>query len=305
MKTMNLGGSGLKASEISLGCMRLNNLDVSAAEHLVCTAIEEGINLFDHADIYGGGECESLFGKVMDRNAGIRDKIYLQSKCGIAKGYYDFSPEYILKSVDGCLQRLHTDYLDVLLLHRPDALMEPELVAEALHSLQQSGKVRHFGVCNQNLMQMQLLQKYMGQKLIINQLQFGVKHTGMLDAGICANTEFPQSVDRDGGILDYCRLHEISIQAWSPYQYGMFEGVFLNNPKFPELNRLLDELAEKYEVTSTAIATAWILRHPAKIQTIAGTTREEHLKEVIRGCDITLTRPEWYSIYLAAGNILP
>lgn len=305
MKKINIGNGELKASEISLGCMRMANLTVREASVMIHTAIEEGINFFDHADKYGGGKSEEVFAQAIDMNPSVREKILIQSKCGIMQNSYDFSKEHILNAVDGSLKRLRTDYLDVLLLHRPDALVEPEEVAEAFTALHSAGKVRYFGVSNHNPMQIELLSRYLSQKIIINQLQFSIAHTGIIDAGINVNMKLDRSTDRDGSILDYCRLKDITIQAWSPFQYGFFEGVFLDNDKFPELNQKINEIAAAKGVPNTAIAVAWILRHPAKIQTIVGTMNPERLRGICKASGVTLTRQEWYDIYLAAGNKLP
>ncbi|MBR3873924.1 MAG: aldo/keto reductase [Clostridia bacterium] len=299
-------GNVLPASPIALGCMRMAGMDDAAAEQVVFTALENGIDFFDHADIYGGGESEEIFGRVLKNNPGLREKIVLQSKCGICKGYYDASKEHILEAADGILKRLGVDYLDALLLHRPDALMEPEEVAEAFETLHRTGKVRYFGVSNQNAAQMELLGAYMQQKLIINQLQFSIAHTGLVDAGVNVNIHSDHAVVRDGGVLDYCRLNDITIQAWSPFQYGMFKGVFLgNNELYPELNAEIQKIAEEKGVTDSAIAVAWIMRHPAKIQTIIGSMNAKRIADIAKAQDITLTRQEWYRLYLAAGNPLP
>lgn len=307
MKTMKLGNTSLEVPVLAVGCMRLNGLDSAEAERFVQTALENGANFFDHADIYGGGECESIFADAIHMNDDIREQIMLQSKCGIRPdiGTFDFSKEHILNSVDGILSRLKTDYLDILLLHRPDALVEPEEVAEAFDQLESSGKVRHFGVSNQNPMQIELLKKVVKQPLVANQLQLSITNANMISNGINVNMENNAAINRDGSILDYCRLHDITIQPWSPFQYGFFEGVFLGSDKFPELNRKIDEIAEKYSVSNTTIAIAWLLRHPAKMQPVTGTTNVERLKDCIKGGDISLTREEWYEIYRAAGNILP
>ncbi|MDP4147550.1 MAG: aldo/keto reductase family oxidoreductase [Bacillota bacterium] len=305
MKTINIANGEIKASEISLGCMRIDSLSKSDASTLINTALEEGINFFDHADIYGGGRSEEVFADAIDMNPTVREKLILQSKCGIRKGFFDFSKEHILSSVDGILKRLRTDYLDVLLLHRPDTLMEPEVVAEAFSILHSSGKVRYFGVSNQKPLQIEFLNKYLNHKIIINQLQFSIKHTGIIDSGLNVNMKNDASIDRDDSILEYCRLNNITIQAWSPFQYGFFEGVFLDNDKFPDLNKKINEIAETKGVTNTAIAVAWILRHPAKIQTIAGTTNPNRLKDICKASNVELTRQEWYEIYTAAGNKLP
>lgn len=293
------------ASEIGLGCMRINGLDEQALDAYIRTALDCGVNFFDHADIYGGGECETAFGRVLAKDPALRGKMIIQSKCGIRTNQYDFSKEHILEAVDGILQRLGIEYLDVLLLHRPDALMEPEEIAEAFDSLAESGKVRQFGVSNFNSRQLELLQSGLKQKLIANQMQYSIMCTGMIDHALRTNTEFPHSGDRDGEILDYCRLKNITMQAWSPFQYGFFEGVFIDNEKFPELNKTLQALSEKYGVSKSALAVAWILRHPAKLQTIVGTTNAARLQDICTASNITLSREDWYAIYLSAGNMLP
>ena len=305
MKTITLNNTNLSIPEIGMGCMRIVELEnVDAVKSWVDTALENGINFFDHADIYGKGRCEELFGQVLTPS--LREKIILQSKCSIRPGIaFDFSKEHILNSVDGILKRLNTEYLDILLLHRPDTLMEPEEVADAFRILKESGKVRHFGVSNQTPMQMELLSKYCDEPLLINQLQLSIAHCPMINSGINANMYNDSGINRDGGVLEYCRLKDITIQAWSPFQYGMFEGIFLGNEKFAELNKVIDNLAEKYNVTNSAIAVAWILRHPAGIQTIVGTTNKDRIAQISKASEIRLTREEWYALYMAAGNKLP
>jgi len=305
MKYIKIPNTDLNASEISLGCMRIADMSKQDIATLIHTALDEGINFFDHADVYGGGKSEEKFAEALGMNPALREKMLIQTKCGIRKGCFDFSKEHILEAVDSSLQRLRTDYLDVLLLHRPDALVEPEEVAEAFTILENSGKVKYFGVSNQNPMQIELLSKFVKQKIAFNQLQLSITNTGMIDAGINVNMEIDASINHDGSILDYCRLKEITIQPWSPFQYGFFEGVFLDNPKFPELNQKIDALAAAKGVTNTAIAIAWLLRHPARMQPIIGTTNSERVKDICKASNITLTRPEWYEIYLAAGNRLP
>lgn len=305
MKTLNLCDGAMRASQIILGCMRISNMEDSAVETLVRTAMEQGINFFDHADIYGGGRSESVFARAIHMNPALREKMILQSKCGIRPGQYDFSKEHILSSVEGSLKRLNTEYLDVLLLHRPDTLMEPEEVGEAFERLHESGKVRYFGVSNQNPLTMQLLQSGLKQKLCFNQMQLSLTNSGMIDQGLYANMQVGRGIWRDGGVLEYCRLNRITLQAWSPMQYGFFEGVFLGDEKFPELNKKIDEIAVRYGVTGTAVAIAWIMRHPAGIQPILGTTNVKRLVESCRAADFTLTRTEWYELYQAAGENLP
>ncbi|EAH3081813.1 aldo/keto reductase family oxidoreductase [Listeria monocytogenes] len=305
MKRITIGNSALTASEISLGCMRMADLSKEDANKVINTALENGIDFFDHADIYGGGKSEEVFADAIDMNATIREKMILQSKCGIRQGFFDFSKEHIIASVEGSLKRLKTDYLDTLLLHRPDTLFEPEEVAAAFTELEKSGKVRHFGVSNQNPGQIELLKKYVDQELIANQLQFSIMHTGMIDTGFNVNMTIDPSLDRDGGILEYSRLNNMTIQAWSPFQYGFFEGVFLDNDKFPELNKVIDKIAADKGVTNSAIAVAWIQRHPASFQTVVGTMNPGRITDIAKASDVTLSREEWYEIYRAAGNQLP
>lgn len=305
MRTIKLGTSTLEVPVIAVGCMRINSLDKAEAERFVQTALDKGANFFDHADIYGGGACEEIFADAIHMNATIREKIILQSKCGIRKGMFDFSKEYILESVDNILKRLKTEYLDTLLLHRPDALVEPEEVAEAFDLLESSGKVRHFGVSNQNPLQIQLLKRFVKQPLVANQLQLSITNATMISNGVNVNMENESAVVRDGSVLDYCRLNDITIQPWSPFQYGFFEGVFLGSDKFPELNKAIDAIAAKYEVSNTTIAVAWLLRHPAKMQPVIGTMNIARFEDCCKATEIHLTRQEWYEIYRAAGNVLP
>ncbi|HWR24258.1 MAG TPA: aldo/keto reductase [Feifaniaceae bacterium] len=306
MRTIRLGQSDLFVPVVAVGCMRIEKLSQLEAERFIRTAMENGANFFDHADVYGDGACEELFAKAIRMNAAVREKMILQSKCGIVHGrMFDFSKEHILKSVDGILSRLHTDYIDVLLLHRPDALVEPEEVASAFDELYQSGKVRNFGVSNQNPMQIQLLQKYVKQPIAANQLQLSITNATMISQGLHVNMEDGRAVNRDGSVLDFCRLNSITIQPWSPFQYGFFDGVFLGNEKFPALNKKINEIAAKYGVSNTTIAIAWLLRHPANMQPVTGTMNAERLLDCVKAADIRLTREEWYAIYLAAGNILP
>ncbi|MCI8333174.1 MAG: aldo/keto reductase family oxidoreductase [Lachnospiraceae bacterium] len=305
MRTVNLGD--MKVPTIAVGCRRMNNLEKSEAERFIRTSMELGANYFDHADLYGGMKSDATFAEAVDMNPSIREKMYIQTKCGIrpAMNAFDLSKDYILSSVDGSLKRLKTDYIDVLLIHRMDALAEPEEVAEAFGILQQTGKVRAFGVSNMNPMQIQLLQRYVKQPLVANQLQLSIAHCSMISQGIYTNMELDGAIDRDGSILDFCRLKDITIQTWSPFQFGYMNGVFLDHPDFPELNRVLHEIADKYSVTPMTIAMAWILRHPARMQPITGTMRIERLKDCIKAAEIMLTRDEWYALYVAAGNGLP
>ena len=304
MKHITIDGS-MNASAISLGCMRMANLNEKDVDAIMDAALEYGINFFDHADIYGGGASEKLFGKYLARHAGLRDKIFIQTKCAIHDGQYDFSKEHIVKSVEGSLSRLGVDYVDALLLHRPDTLMEPEEVAEAFDILHSSGKVRHFGVSNHNPMQIELLKTEVKHAIGINQLQFSVTEAGLVSSGMNVNMKNADSVMHDGGLLEYSRIKNITIQAWSPFQFGFFKGSFIDNDDFSELNAKLSEIGEKYGISKTGVAAAWILRHPANMQIISGTMNPDRLTEICRAADVVLTRSEWYEIYRAAGHSLP
>ena len=303
MYNIDFGKSGLKVPSVAVGCMRISNMSEKEASAFVDTALGLGANFFDHADIYGGGKSEEVFGKAISNS--MREDIFIQTKCAIRKGQYDFSYDHIVSSVDGSLKRLGTEYIDVLLLHRPDTLMEPEEVARAFSYLKQSGKVRHFGVSNHNPYQIKLLQKALDMPLCANQIQFGIMHTPIIDSGINVNMHNDSAVNRDGGTLEFCRLENITIQPWSPMQYGFFEGCFIDNEKFPKLNEVLERIGNKYGVSKTTMAIAWILRHPAKMQPVTGTTNLVRLADCLKAADIRITREEWYEIYLAAGNKLP
>ena len=308
MKMINVVNGPQNASAIILGCMRMPALSVEQAAAMIRTAAEEGVNFFDHATCYGGGEAETRFGDAFPLTGLKREDVYIQSKCGL---YFDrkefsWSKADILDSADGILRRLKTEYLDALLLHRPDLLFDPEEVAEAFDELHRAGKVRHFGVSNVTPGQLELLKKYVKQPLVFNQLQFSLDQSQLIDNGLYLNNlTTERSVVRDNGVLDYCRLHDITVQAWSPLQFGMFKGCFVDHPDFPELNKALGEIGEQYGVSKTAVAIAWILRHPAKMQAIAGTMNPDHLRDICAAAGVTLTHQEWYQLYLASGKFLP
>jgi predicted oxidoreductase len=304
MKTITIAGN-MSASAISLGCMRMAKIDEKGVDAIMETALENGINYFDHADIYGKGQSEKLFGDYLKRHRGVRDRIFIQTKCALHDRQYDFSKQHIISSVEGSLSRLGVDYVDALLLHRPDTLMEPQEVAEAFDILQASGKVRNFGVSNHDPMQIELLKTAVKQPLLIDQLQLSVTEAGMITSGMNVNMKNLESGMHDGSVLEYSRIKNITIQAWSPFQYGFFGGVFVDNEAFPELNAALAGIAEKYGISKTGVAAAWILRHPANMQLIAGTMNPTHLVDVCKAADVTLTRAEWYEIYRAAGHCLP
>ena len=313
MRQIKIGNTNFTGSAIALGIMRMNKLTVEEAVRALETAHETGINYIDSADIYGHGKSEEIFGEALQKSSLKRDDFYIQSKTGIYENpeldykttRYDFSKNYLINAVDGILSRMRIDYLDSLLLHRPDALMDPAEIAAAFDELQRDGKVRHFGVSNFNPMQVDLLQSGVSQRLLINQLQLSVMHTGPIDFNIHTNMTDERSIDHDRGVLDYSRLHNMTVQAWSPFQYGQIEGNFIGNPKFPEVNEALQKVAEQKGVSKNAVAAAWILRHPANTQVIIGTMTPAHIIDSAKGADISLTAQEWYDIYLAAGNDLP
>ena len=306
MKDIALGNSGLSVPAIIVGCMRLGELDTNALSRFVHTAMENGAYFFDHADIYGGGACEEHFGAMIRSEPSIRrEDIILQSKCGIRQGFYDSSKQHILQAVDESLKRLQTDYLDILLIHRPDALTDPEEVAAAFDELEQKGKVRYFGVSNHKPLQIELLKRFVRQPLMINQLQFSIPVSNMVANGLEVNMDTPGAVDRDGSVLDYSRLNDMTIQAWSPFQTPNWGGCFLGDSRYEKLNQELDALAAQYGVSSTTVAAAWILRHPARMQLVTGTTKGSRLKEIIQACNLQLSREDWYRLYLAAGHPLP
>ena len=309
MKYLAFGTEKDNVSQIIIGLMRITEMEPKEVAGLIHTALEEGINFLDTADCYGNGKSEEIIGKAFAANPGLREKVFLQSKCGIRHDedftWFDFSKEHILEAVDASLARLQTDHLDCLLLHRPDALMEPEEIAEAFTILHKAGKVRNFGVSNQNPVMMDLIRKFVPFPIVTNQSQLSCAFTPSLNAGFNVNMENDHAIMRDGGLFEYCHLHDIVIQAWSVLQHGYFEGVFLGSDKYPKLNQVLERIAGEQGVTSTAVALAWVLRYPARMQAVIGTTKPDRIRESARAAEVTLTKKEWYEIYLAAGNTLP
>ena len=303
MKYLNLGTKTV--SQVAMGCMRIAEKTESQTDRLVRTAMDQGINHFDHADIYGAGQSEKLFGQVLKSSPDLRSRIILQSKCAIRKGFYDFSYDHIMGSVDGILSRLQTDYLDLLLFHRPDALAEKEEFARAIQELKQSGKVLAFGVSNMNPAQVELLEAWSGETMLVNQVQLSLMHAGLITSGFNVNVSNPEGTMYDGSLLPYAQKRGLGIQAWSPLQYGMFEGCFVGNEKFPRLNQELNRLAEKHQVSPAAIALSWILRIPGKIQVVTGTSDPGHLMDACEASDITLSREDWYALYRSCGYLLP
>ncbi|REJ04233.1 aldo/keto reductase family oxidoreductase [Microbacterium bovistercoris] len=309
MKTVPFGSE--TAPAVIAGMMRIPDKTDAEVRELYDTARDAGVDFFDHADIYGGAMhvCEERFASALNLSAAERSEIVIQTKAGIVPEHqmFDFSYEHLIAQVEGSLKALRTDYIDVLLLHRPDALVEPEEVARAFDELSASGKVRAFGVSNHTPRQIDLLRTAVTQPLIANQLQLSITHSPIIAQGLSANMHgADQSVVLDGGgIVEYCRINGITIQAWSPFQAGFFNGVFLDNPDYPELNAVLNRLAAKYDVTPLGIATAWITRHPAKMQVVLGTTTPQRVADAAAGADIELTRPEWYELFRTAGHIVP
>jgi predicted oxidoreductase len=310
MKTFTLPGTDIVAPNVVLGLMRIQEKSDDEVRTLVRTALDAGITFVDHADLYGSEThgCERRFAEAMRLTPAERERLVIQTKCGIVREgpYFDFSYEHIVESVEGSLKALETDYLDILLLHRPDALMEPEEVARAFDDLSEAGKVRAFGVSNHTPGQIELLRRHVRQPIVANQVQLSIPHAAIVAQGVAANMAgVDQSVSRDVGLLDYCRLHDITVQAWSPFQAGFFTGTFLGSPEYPELNAVIDRLAARYDVPAIAVATAWITRHPANMQVVLGTTTPERVAGAARGSDLPLTRAEWYELFRAAGHLVP
>lgn len=306
MRYVDIKGTDMKVSRLALGCMRIGDKSVDEVEELIKTALDLGINFFDHADIYADGKSEKVFGKVLNRHPEWRKKMFIQSKCRIVPGkYYDFSQNHILKSVEQSLQNLHTDYLDILVLHRPDVLMDPKELALTFDILYASGKVRYFGVSNMNPMQIKLIRKHSKHPIVVNQLQFNLVNTGIMDCGFNVNMNNNEAINRDGSLLEYCYLHDITIQPWSILQASWEKGTFIDHPDYKELNDKLEEIGQKYNLDKAAMSLAWILRHPSRMQPIAGTTNPDHLRNLAKACDIKISREDFYALYLANNRQLP
>ncbi len=312
MRTFTLPGTDMVVPNIVAGMMRISQMDDADIRTLVRTALDQGITFFDHADVYGGElhRSERRFAEAMRFSPSERAGIVLQTKCGIVHGprggYFDFSHDHIIESVEGSLKALDTDYIDILLLHRPDALVEPEEVARAFDELAAAGKVRHFGVSNHTPGQIELLRRWVRQPLVADQVQLSITHSPLIAQGLAMNMQVEdQSVSRDLGLVDYARLNDITLQAWSPFHAGLTDGPFLGDPRYAELNQVIDRLAGEYGVTPIGVATAWITRHPAGIQVVTGTTRPSRLIEAAAGSDLPLARSDWYELFTAAGHIVP
>lgn len=320
MKYITVPGSDLKFSQISLGMMRIQRKEkdengnkiyigkpVEEVESLLRFALENGINVIDTADIYGHGLSEKLIGDVITKSPELREKMILQTKCGVvstSEGLsYNASKEYILKCVDKSLERLQTDHIEILLLHKPDPLYDPKQIAEAFDELYASGKVLNFGVSNFTSVQTAVIQKYCSRPIAFSQMQFSIAHSLMIDAQVNVNTNNIHATNFDTGILDYCRYNDICMQAYSVVQGE--GGCFINNPKYEKLNSVMDKLCKKYNTNKNAIALAWILKHPANIMPIIGSTNLEHIKDSLDALNFTLTRQEWFNLYTACDKPLP
>ncbi|MGO1228269.1 MAG: aldo/keto reductase [Brachybacterium sp.] len=310
MKTFTLPGTDITVPNVTLGLMRIQDKTDDEVRTLIRTARESGISFLDHADVYGSDlhGCERRFAEALQLSASERADWVIQTKAGIVPSgpYFDFSYEHIIESVEGSLKALGTDYIDILLLHRPDALVEPEEVARAFDELEAAGKVRAFGVSNHTPRQIDLLRKFVRQPIVANQVQLSITHSPLIAQGVAANMQaLDQSITRDDGLIDYCRLHDITLQAWSPFQAGFFNGPFLGSPDYPELNEVIDRLAAKYDVPAIAIAVAWITRHPARMQVVLGTTTPQRVADAALGSEVPLERSEWYDLFRAAGYTVP
>lgn len=322
MKIMPLKKREITDSRLALGCMGfggdwdsspISNEDIIKADQAIEAALSAGITMFDHADIYRMGKAEEVFGNILASKPGLREQMVIQSKCGIrfedekAPGRYDFSKEHILASVDGILQRLQTEYIDILLLHRPDPLMEPENVAEAFQQLKSSGKVRHFGVSNMNKAQLQFLQAYCSEPILVNQLELNLQKLDWLDQGVLVNHEAGASSHFADGLIEHCILNDIQIQAWSPLANGIYSGKETENPTEADrqTKELVEKMASEKESTSEAIVLGWLMRHPANIQPIIGTSnpvRIKNCRDAVRQSEF-MSREEWYALYVSARGV--
>lgn len=324
MKKLRIPNTDLEVSSIIYGCMMIGGdwtakpLDDSTrkrAVHSVRAAIDQGITFFDTADIYCRGKSDQAFSGIWSEVSGLRPNIVLQTKAGIrfpddpGKGdpaRYDFSYEHIMRSVEGSLERLKTDYVDILLLHRPDALVEGEEVARALGELHRAGKVRYFGVSNHSAEQIEYLRRYVEQPIVANQLELNILHSGLLSVGVSINQTYPPEPIHGQGAIEYCRRHSITIQAWSPLAKGRLSGSPSKNPTQRETTaaEAVSAMAKKKGVPPEAILVAWLQRHPAHIQPVIGTTRPERIAAACKGDEVSLSREEWYSLF-AAGRGAP
>ncbi|MCP8615368.1 aldo/keto reductase [Salirhabdus salicampi] len=322
MKIAPLEERGITSNRMVLGCMGFGGSwdnspftedHVLQVEQAIDAALSIGITMFDHADIYRAGKAESVFGEVLKKRPELRDEIILQSKCGIrfsddlGPGRYDFSKQHIMKSVDGILSRLGTDYIDILLLHRPDPLMEPDEVAHAFSKLKEEGKVRHFGVSNMNAAQMELIQSAIDEPLVANQIEMNLHKLDWVENGVLVNQQAGVNSNFPDRLLEYCQLENIQIQAWSPLAKGIFTGREIENPTeaILQTRKLVEQFAEQKATTKEAIVLGWLMKHPAKIQPVIGTTNAERIKNCKDAVKVSemMTREEWYSLYVSSRGV--
>ncbi|MEV6693757.1 aldo/keto reductase [Micromonospora sp. NPDC051196] len=312
----------IRTHRLIYGCMGLGGgwdhqpygaPEIDAAEAAIAAALEIGITAFDHADIYRQGKSEAVFGEVLSRTPGLRARILLQTKCGIhlpsdtRPGYYDLRGTHIRHSVEQSLTRLRTDVIDVLLLHRPDPLADPEDVAEALTALHRQGLVRHFGVSNMAAAQIAYLQAHLDLPLVVNQLQMSLADRDWLEAGVLVNTSPAAELGFPLGTVEHCRLNRIGVQAWGPLARGRLTGA-AQTPAQQATAEHVAALADQHGTTPETILLWWLQRHPARIVPVIGTARPER----IRACADTvrrepeLTHEQWYELWLTArGEALP
>ena len=326
MEQLTLPHTDLKTSRLIAGCMGLgggwapetllNAEHEKQARDFIDTALELGINFFDHANIYARGRAEDVFGRILKERPSLRGQIILQSKVGIrwandpagTPQRFDFSYEHIIEATEAILRRLQTDRLDILLLHRPDVLVEGEEVARAFARLKQDGKVSHFGVSNQNRFMMDYLQHFLPDPLIANQLEMNLLHSGFAEAAISFNQTAPAYPDGWEGVVEYCRLNGVGLQAWSPLARGVLTGGDLKEKSAATKSTagLVKELANAHQVSGEAIVLAWLLRHPAKIQPVLGTSRSDRLRACAESVKVKLSREEWYRLFeTARGKSMP
>ncbi len=307
MKTQTIFGTPFQISRIAFGCMRLP-AEQSAVTNAVRAALDAGINFFDHANIYQRGRAEEAFSALWSDMPGLRDKIILQSKCGnrfagdsdpLAPKRYDFSYAHIVASVDGSLTRLKTDHLDILLLHRPDPLADPEEIARAFSELKNAGKVRYFGVSNHTGAQIDLLKTCVSEPIVVNQLEISVLHPTLLNAGVIFNQDAPLYPVRGEGTLDYCRTHKITVQAWGPLARGAASGKLPEgaDERVVKTAAVVEAIASAHGVSREAVLIAWLLKHPAKIQPIIGTMSPQRIKGCCQADELELTREEWWRLF--------
>lgn len=324
LKTLPLHTRGIPASRIALGCMGLGGgwdhepitaENIRQGHEAVEAALSIGINFFDHADIYTRGKAEKIFGQLFKDRPGLREEIIIQSKCGIkliepgdTSNSFDLSGEHILKSVDGTLSRLGTEYIDILLLHRPDPLMDPEEVAGALRKLKTAGKVRHFGVSNMSAAQIKLLEHYCDEPFVVNQLHMSLAKISWLDAMVSVNREPWKDITFPEGTLEYCRTQNIQLQAWGPLAQGLFSGRPLTGQPESVVNTaaMVQSLAEQKNTTPEGIVLSWLITHPAAIQPVIGTVNPQRIAACAGADKLELTRKEWYDLYVSSrGEKLP